>query len=111
MQKSREWLIDQNNYNMNNIELIKKLRSKLEIYTQSEEYKLNNYSKDIVSAIEIAINLMEIADRNSTKIRKEDRSWFEGEYQISRNFDDPKWDEIGILYSQLASIAKRDFFP
>jgi len=95
---------------MNINEVIQKLKTRLNEYSESEVYQLNNSARDIVNALMIAINLIELADRGSIEISENDKRWFEGKYQVSRNFDDPKWDEIGHLYSELADYAINKFF-
>jgi len=88
------------------IDSIQQIKDRLITYRQSEVYKSNNYPKDIVCAIEIAANILEIADRNASNIRKEDKIWYQGVYQISRNFDDPQWSDIGTLYEKLVVEAE-----
>lgn len=96
--------------NMELLVLTSKIKSSLDEYVQTDEYKLNNYPKDIVSSIFIAINLAEIASRNSKKIRQEDHFWYEGAYQVGRLFDNPKWQDIGVLFADLSKLVKEKYF-
>lgn len=91
-------------------EVISKLNKRLIDYTKSEVYQLNTYPKDIVSMVVIGINIAEIALRNNNKIRKEDHYIFNGEYQVTRLFENPEWEDIGKLYCDFVSIVKEYYY-
>lgn len=95
---------------MNIIDIIPKIKRRLNKYMETEVYKINVYPKDVVGSIIIAINLVEIAQRSNTKIRPEDYYLFNGKYQVSRLFDNPEWEDIGKLYSEFVSIAKDKYY-
>ena len=86
------------------------LKKRIELYKQTDAYKLNNYSKDIVSAIEMCIILLEMAIRNNNRIRKEDQVWFNGAYQITREFEELEWRDIGMLYDEIVKVAREKYF-
>jgi len=91
-------------------EIIEELRKELNLYKQTETFVASNYSKDIVAAIEIAMLLVEFADRNKSKIRKEDKFWFKGAYQVTREFEEKECRNIGVLYVDLVKIAETNYF-
>lgn len=90
--------------------IIEDLRNELASFKQTETFAVSNYSKDIVCAIEIAMLLIEFAERNKNKIREEDKFWFKGAYQVTREFEEKEWRNIGLLYDRLVEVANKEFW-
>ena len=90
---------------------VKTLKNRLTEYSKSEAYLLNDYDKDMVNVIEIAINLYELAERKSIDLTENDKKWYRGEYEMSRTFDDPKWQDISELYSDIVKYVYQKYFP
>lgn len=90
--------------------LINKLKQRLNDYSATKVYKLNNYPKEVVGSILVAISLVEEARLNRTKIQKVDRYLFEASYQVSRLFENPDISDIAVLYEEFVEIVKNRYF-
>lgn len=91
-------------------QIIKELRTELILFKQTETFEKSSYSKDIVAAIEIAMLLLEFAERHQSKIREEDKFWFKGAYQVTREFEEKEWRNIGLLYDRLVETATNQYW-
>ncbi len=91
-------------------DIIDDLRKLLFLFKQSETFAVSKYAKNIVCGVEIAVLLLEFAERNKSKIRESDKYWFKGGYQVTREFEEEEWRNIGLLYNKLVEIAEKDYW-
>jgi hypothetical protein len=85
------------------IEIIERLKFRLDQYKETENYKNYQLNRQNVRMVEIAILLTEMGHDNKREILKNEFHWFEGCYIISYDFGG-EWTDISDLYCKMVDL-------
>jgi hypothetical protein len=93
---------------LNQIELLKRIRSVLTQYCNSAVYnhESNDETRIWIANIYMAISLFELGLLVSRTINTEEEFYFSGSYIVSRFVCDSEWREISFLYDEIIKEVK-----
>lgn len=91
---------------MKALEISVKLRNRLTQFRESDLFLNSKFFQRDNRAMEIALNLVELACENDRKIDPCNKIWFEGVYLIDHSFNG-EWSDISDLYAALVDEVNR----
>lgn len=81
-----------------------------ELRTLICQYRISKNNTDIsthVSAIEIALGLVEMGIEDKRAVREQEENWFKAGYHLSYIFPSgSEWETISILYDRMVDIVQ-----
>lgn len=91
---------------METIKICENLRIRLSDFKNSDLFKKSKPLQYDACAIEIAINLCELALLHNRNIEENEKSWFTAGYYIAMDFTG-EWEDISKLYDENGENNKR----